>query len=201
MTAAGAALALAGCATTTPVKPGRTASAATAIRLCPIEISNPPKTDADGVVATTATRVVVNGVSLRLAPATRSCLSSGFGQRSGKPHQGIDYYSATDGSALAAAAGVVRFASFRSDFGNMVVIDHGAGAFSLYGHLEGFAPAVRVGARLADGAELGRIGMTGAAGAKHLHFEIRKGVWKEPAGAFGLAPVDPFGLPRARPGV
>lgn len=197
----GAALALTGCASTASLKPERDATAATAIRLCPTEINNPPKADSDGVVATTATRVVVKGVFLRLAPATKSCLSSGFGVRSGKSHQGIDYYSATDGSALAAAAGVVRFASFRSDYGNMVVIDHGAGVFSLYGHLEAFAPAVRIGARLADGAELGRIGMTGAAGAKHLHLEIREGVWKEPAGVFGLAAVDPFGLPRARLGV
>lgn len=177
------------------------AAAGEAFLLCPISITNRPEVGADGLVATSTTRVVVNGRALRLAPATNACFSSGFGARNGKPHQGIDYFSKTGGSVLAAAAGTIVLATTRSDYGNVVVIDHGDGVYTLYGHLEHFAPGVKKGAEIADGAVLGPIGSTGATTVRHLHFEIRTGTYKEPKGVFGLTAIDPMGQRRAYAGL
>ncbi|MBY0421528.1 MAG: M23 family metallopeptidase, partial [Parvularculaceae bacterium] len=167
-----------------------------AVRLCPMTVVNAPDADQDGVVARAGTRVAVDGLSLRLAPANDVCLSSGFGLRNGRLHRGVDYYALGDSVAVAAASGIVRKAMRRDDLGNIVVIDHGGGVFTMYGHLERFADGVRAGETIGDGAPVGPLGATGRTDVRHLHFEIRRGEWREPAGVFGLEAQDPFSLPR-----
>ena len=58
-------------------------------------------------------------------------------------------------------------------YGNCVVIDHGLGVQSLYGHLSSIG--VKVGDTVEKGQELGRSGMTGLAGGDHLHFTMLVG--------------------------
>lgn len=163
------------------------------LELCDLKISNAPPADASGRVRGYKPLVEINGVALLLAPATKSCLSSGFGHRGYSPHRGVDYFSDQGGDVVAAADGVIREAKYRDDYGNMIVIDHGEGVYTRYAHLAGFAASVREGGGVKKGQRLGPIGDTGRAGATHLHYEIRTGDYSI-GGSFALTPVDPFSL-------
>lgn len=172
--------------------------AVSGIELCPkMTISNSPPADASGVVRS-GPYVKINGVSLILEPATNACLSSGYGQRNGRPHRGVDYHTRTDGEVISAADGTIIEAVFRSDFGNMIVIDHGAGVFTRYAHLQSFAGAVKAGAAVKRGQKLGPIGSTGSTSVRHLHFEILTGKYVSGVGSFGLASHNPFALQSAK---
>jgi len=148
--------------------------------------------DADRNVINTNVTVAVNDVSVLVKPATKSCLSSGFGPRGSRFHKGVDYYSATGGEVLAAADGVIVEAEYREDYGYMLLIDHGLGVFTRYAHLAGFAGGIYEGAAVETGQVLGPIGSTGRSEAPHLHYEILVGNINNPRGSFGLQPVDPF---------
>jgi murein DD-endopeptidase MepM/ murein hydrolase activator NlpD len=182
-----------------PPAPAKSSSyAASGVELCPkMAISNSPPADANGVVRN-GPYVKINGVSLLLEPATNACLSSGYGQRNGRPNRGVDYHTWTDGDVLAAANGTIIEAVFRSDFGNMIVIDHGAGVFTRYAHLQAFVGAVKAGATVSRGQKLGPIGSTGSTSVKHLHFEILTGKYVSGVGSFGLASHDPFAFASAK---
>jgi len=85
-------------------------------------------------------------------------------------HLGFDL-AATAGVAVAAAnAGKVLHAAWLGIYGNCVIVDHGMGVASLYGHLSSFA--VSVGDTVTKGQTLGKSGMTGLAGGDHLHFTM-----------------------------
>lgn len=71
---------------------------------------------------------------------------------------------------LAANAGKVLNASWLGIYGNCVIIDHGLGVASLYGHLSSID--VKVGQTVARGQTIGHSGMTGLAGGDHLHFTM-----------------------------
>lgn len=175
------------------VSTASSAPKSSSLKLCKTAISNPPSTRADGTIAANAT-TAFKGVTLLTAPATNVCLSSGYGTRNGKPHRGVDYFTASGGDVLAAAAGVIVEATTRADFGNMIVIDHGGGVYTRYAHLARLAPGVKVGARVAQGERLGPIGATGATSVVHLHFEVLSGAYVSRAGSFGLQTHDLFGL-------
>jgi murein DD-endopeptidase MepM/ murein hydrolase activator NlpD len=88
-------------------------------------------------------------------------------------HLGFDLAVTTRIAVVAANAGTVLNASWLGIFGNCVVIDHGMGVQSLYGHLSSFD--VKVGDRVERGQTIGRSGMTGLAGGDHLHFTMLVG--------------------------
>jgi len=71
---------------------------------------------------------------------------------------------------VAANAGTVLNASWLGIYGNCVILDHGQGVQSLYGHLSSFD--VNVGDKVMRGQTIGRSGMTGMAGGDHLHFTM-----------------------------
>ena len=85
-------------------------------------------------------------------------------------HLGFDLASYANTPIVAANRGVVLFAAELGIYGNAVVIDHGMGVQSLYGHLSSIA--VEPGATVEKGQEIGRSGMTGMAGGDHLHFTM-----------------------------
>jgi murein DD-endopeptidase MepM/ murein hydrolase activator NlpD len=92
-----------------------------------------------------------------------------FGTR--ELHTGIDI-GAPDGSTVsAAAAGTVEFAGTMTGYGNVLVIDHGGGLATLYGHLSFYS--VAVGQVVARGEPIGNVGCTGYCTGPHLHFEVR----------------------------
>jgi len=103
-------------------------------------------------------------------------LTSSFGNRrdpftGGRDfHPGLDI-SADHGDAVRApAAGVVSSASMAGNYGNLVVVDHGFGIVTKYGHLSRFG--VMQGQQINRGEVLGYVGSTGRSTSPHLHYEI-----------------------------
>jgi murein DD-endopeptidase MepM/ murein hydrolase activator NlpD len=88
-------------------------------------------------------------------------------------HLGFDLAVTANVPVVAAERGTIVHASDLGIYGNCVVIDHGLGDESLYGHLSSIG--VKVGDTVDKGMELGRSGMTGLAGGDHLHFTMLVG--------------------------
>ncbi len=88
-------------------------------------------------------------------------------------HMGYDFASTSHAPIPAANDGVVVFAGPLGIYGNTVVVDHGLGLFSLYGHLSEIA--VQKGEAVAKSESLGKSGTTGLAGGDHLHFAMLLG--------------------------
>ncbi|MCB0339166.1 MAG: M23 family metallopeptidase, partial [Bdellovibrionales bacterium] len=86
-------------------------------------------------------------------------------------HNGLDLASVQHDDVLAAQSGIVQLAKDFGIYGEAVVIDHGLGVKSLYGHLSSIQ--VQVGQQVDQGQVIGQTGQTGLAGGDHLHFEIR----------------------------
>jgi murein DD-endopeptidase MepM/ murein hydrolase activator NlpD len=86
-------------------------------------------------------------------------------------HRGIDIAGNTGEAVYATDAGVIVYAGWNNyGYGNMVMIDHGNGFQSLYGHLSAFN--VGCGQSVGQGDVIGAIGSTGNSSGSHLHFEI-----------------------------
>jgi murein DD-endopeptidase MepM/ murein hydrolase activator NlpD len=94
-------------------------------------------------------------------------------------HLGYDLASLKRAPVEATQAGVVQFAGYLGIYGDTVVIDHGLGVSSLYGHLSSIG--VKEGQRVAAGEIIGQTGETGLAGGDHLHYSILlRGVQVDP---------------------
>ena len=85
-------------------------------------------------------------------------------------HLGFDLAKTANAPVLAANHGKVLYAAELGIYGNCVIVDHGMGVQSLYGHLSSFA--VREGEEVKKGQTLGASGQTGLAGGDHLHFSM-----------------------------
>jgi hypothetical protein len=88
-------------------------------------------------------------------------------------HLGYDLAVTANVPVLAENAGIILFADYLGIYGNCVIIDHGLGVQSLYGHLSSLE--VKAGDRVEKGHQIGRSGMTGLAGGDHLHFAVLVG--------------------------
>lgn len=88
-------------------------------------------------------------------------------------HYGFDLASTARAPITASNSGTVIFAGDNGIYGTLVLIDHGLGITTLYGHLSSLS--VKVGDRVEQGQELGRSGATGLAGGDHLHFAVLVG--------------------------
>lgn len=94
-------------------------------------------------------------------------------------HLGYDLASLKNAPVEATQDGVVVFADYLGIYGNTVVLDHGLGVFSLYGHLS--VIGVQPGQRVHEGDSLGQTGDTGLAAGDHLHFSIMlRGIHVDP---------------------
>jgi murein DD-endopeptidase MepM/ murein hydrolase activator NlpD len=85
-------------------------------------------------------------------------------------HLGFDLARVVHSPVVAANAGKVLYAAPLGIYGNCVILDHGMGVQSLYGHLSSFT--VQAGQTVTKEQELGKSGMTGMAGGDHLHFTM-----------------------------
>ena len=92
-------------------------------------------------------------------------------QIGGSLHEGIDLAANARSAVKAASDGKVLFAEDLGVYGKTVIIDHGAGVATLYGHLSDVS--VRADENVARGDKLGNSGSSGLAGGDHLHFEVR----------------------------
>ncbi|MGH3030210.1 MAG: murein hydrolase activator EnvC family protein [Gaiellaceae bacterium] len=97
-------------------------------------------------------------------------VTSGFGWRWGRMHEGIDI-SASGGTQIrAAAGGTIIFSGWMGGYGQLTVIDHGNGLATAYAHQS----AVYVGGgSVSQGTVIGAVGCTGSCTGNHLHFEVR----------------------------
>src|SRR5207237_1320880 len=103
-------------------------------------------------------------------------LTGTFGGRSdpftGEPgfHQGLDISTDKGQPVFATADGTVESASYTGDYGNFLVLRHGFGLMTRYGHLSGFA--VKPGTSVKRGQMIGYVGSTGRSTGAHLHYEV-----------------------------
>lgn len=97
--------------------------------------------------------------------------SSGYGMRGRSMHSGVDLVGKANDTVRATFSGVVRMSKYYSGYGNCVVVRHGNGLETLYGHNS--KNLVKVGDRVAAGEAIGLLGRTGRATTDHCHFEVR----------------------------
>jgi len=107
-------------------------------------------------------------------PVKEFHLTSGFGMRRGRPHDGLDLSAKIGTPILAAAEGKIIFEKKFAGYGNLIVIKHAKNFFTAYAHCH--KTNVTVGKTVKQGQQIGSVGRTGRASGPHLHFEIHKGV-------------------------
>lgn len=111
-----------------------------------------------------AAGVQTSGFGYRLNPA---------GVRLPKKHNGVDYAAEVGTPIFASGDGKIIKKYLSTSYGNFIQISHANGFSSAYAHLESFAPAMEIGARVAKGQVIGFMGSTGRSTASHLHYELR----------------------------
>lgn len=110
-------------------------------------------------------------------PLEGGYISSGFGMRRDPftkrlaHHEGIDFSQERGTPVMSTAAGQVIFAGRYFSYGKFIVVDHGFGYQTAYGHLQGMD--VRVGQYVTKGQAIGTVGSTGRSTGSHLHYEVR----------------------------
>ena len=107
---------------------------------------------------------------------TQGWLSAGYGMRadpfSGEPnfHPGLDISADKGAPVFATADGTVDLASWAGDYGNSILLNHGFGIATRYGHLSKFL--VKAGQKVRRGQLIAYVGATGRATGAHLHYEV-----------------------------
>lgn len=117
--------------------------------------------------------------SFMRTPVEYTRISSGFTAARLHPilgtmraHKGVDYAAPSGTPITAAGDARVNFAGWKNGYGNCIILDHGRGYTTLYGHMSRLGK-YRVGAHVAQGTVIGYVGMTGLATGPHLHYEFR----------------------------
>jgi len=120
-----------------------------------------------------------------VAPVSGGDYSSNFGWRidpftgQNAMHEGVDFMAPEGTPIMASAGGIVVYAGFHPQYGNMVEIDHGNDIVTRYGHASKLL--VKVGQVVRRGQEIAEVGSTGRSTGNHLHFEVRyKGIAQNP---------------------
>ena len=108
-------------------------------------------------------------------------VTSPFGWRWGRMHEGIDIGVPYGTPIHAAASGTIIYCGWEGGYGNLTVIDHGNNLATAYGHQSSIA--VGCGQQVTQGQVIGYVGSTGHSTGPHLHFEVR----------VNGSPVDPMG--------
>lgn len=120
------------------------------------------------------------GVSL-IKPITGT-ITSRFGNKSGirsGAHTGLDIGAPYGTSIKAAASGTVIFAGYKGSYGNLIIVSHGNGVQTYYGHCSSLVASV--GQQVSQGQVIAKVGSTGNSTGNHLHLEIRvNGVAQNP---------------------
>ena len=128
------------------------------------------------------TKVENRKSDLNHVPTIKPCdgiLSRGFGMHndpftgSYQPHNGLDIAAPSGTPVFATADGVVKFAGTQSKLGKTIIIDHGNGIRTYYGHLSKIN--VNKGQKISRHKIIGHVGSSGYSTGPHLHYEIRNG--------------------------
>ena len=106
-------------------------------------------------------------------------------------HKGVDSAAGTGTPIMAAGDARVAFAGWKGGYGRAVILDHGRGYTTLYGHMSRFGK-VKAGQRVSQGTVIGYVGSSGLATGPHLHYEFRvNGVHRNPL-SVTMPPPDPL---------
>lgn len=139
--------------------------------------SNSTAVGATGV--NSSSKVVNLGISL-IRPVSGT-VTSRFGARWGRSHKGLDIGAPKGTKIVAAASGTVTVAQYgySGGYGNYIIISHGNGVETLYGHCTSLL--VSAGTYVTQGQTIATVGNTGNSQGNHLHLEIRvNGVAQNP---------------------
>ncbi|MEF9921835.1 MAG: peptidoglycan DD-metalloendopeptidase family protein [Anaerovoracaceae bacterium] len=120
------------------------------------------------------------GTGSFIVPVSGYTLTSNFGYRWGRLHEGVDLACGTGTTIRASDGGTVSFAGWYYGYGYMVEISHGGGIVTRYGHCNTLD--VSSGDKVYQGQKIAEVGNTGNSYGSHCHFEVRK----------NGSPVDPF---------
>ncbi len=130
-------------------------------------------------------------------PIPYARLTSTFGNRFHpilgrmRMHEGVDFAASTGTPIQAAGDARVAFVGWKGGYGRAVILDHGHGYSTLYGHMSRFGNE-HVGQRIAQGTVIGYVGMSGLATGPHLHYEFRvNGVHRNPL-SITMPPPEPL---------
>lgn len=113
-------------------------------------------------------------IGIALIKPVSGTITSRFGVRSSirkSAHTGLDIGVPRGTSVKAAASGTVIYAGYKGSYGNLVIISHGNGVQTYYGHCDKLL--VSAGDTVSQGAEIAKSGSTGNSTGPHLHFEVR----------------------------
>jgi murein DD-endopeptidase MepM/ murein hydrolase activator NlpD len=131
-------------------------------------------------------------------PIPYARLTSKFGSRrhpvlgTVRQHKGVDYGASTGTPIMAAGDARVQFMGWKGGYGRAVILDHGRGYTTLYGHMSRFGK-VKQGQKIPQGTVIGYVGMTGLSTGPHLHYEFRiNGVHRNPL-SITMPPPEPLG--------
>ncbi len=151
------------------------------------------KRDADALISQIkklqdSQRVYEGGTFLWPVPSS-TYITSSFGSRlhpiyrTWRMHTGTDIGASYGANIVAAASGKVIMSSWYGGYGNCVMIDHGSGIVTLYGHCS--SRLVSAGQEVSRGQVIARVGSTGNSTGNHCHFEVRiNGQYVNPMGYF-----------------
>ncbi|GAB6196947.1 M23 family metallopeptidase [Lysobacter xanthus] len=130
-------------------------------------------------------------------PIPYARLTSGFGNRFHpvlgrmRMHKGVDYAASTGTPIMAAGDARVAFVGWKGGYGRVVVLDHGRGYSTLYGHMSAFGKA-KPGQRIAQGTVIGYVGTSGMSTGPHLHYEFQvNGAQRNPL-SITMPPPEPL---------
>ena len=101
-----------------------------------------------------------------------SIATNPFGGNDIETHRGLDIKGPMGAQVKAMAKGEVEFAGVKSGFGNCIILKHGNGFETLYGHLSKIL--IKVGQQIDIGQPIGLIGSTGRSTGPHLHYEVHR---------------------------
>lgn len=143
------------------------------VMLIVVVVAHPPAAAADGAVGAVSalgwSNPAVGPISSPFGPRTSPCAGcSSF-------HDGDDIAASCGSPIRAARAGTVTLARVYGGYGNFIMISHGSGLFTAYGHIVDGGTRVTVGQAVAAGEIIALVGSTGDSTGCHLHFEIRVG--------------------------
>lgn len=116
------------------------------------------------------------GAYLWPCPSSKN-ITSNYGYRihpiqgTKKLHSGMDIGAKTGADVIASASGTVIMSQYYGGYGNCIIIDHGGGVSTLYGHMSSLI--AKNGAKVNAGDVIGKVGSTGNSTGPHLHFEVR----------------------------
>ena len=151
----------------------------TSVEICVSKLYEAPKPKvvytasvSSGYVSGSSSNKVNIGITL-IKPIS-GVITSRFGSRESirsSPHRGLDIAAPTGTPIKAAAAGTVVSAGYSGSYGNMILISHGNGVQTLYGHCS--VLNVSKGQAVTQGQIIGKVGTTGNVTGPHLHLEVR----------------------------